>query len=137
MHSHGLYFHSRVLLCDFTTGLAVVLVVGPLNAWLMKNLFRLHRVVVKDTDRRVKITNEVLQGIKIIKLYDWQESFVARLNAIRVKELGNLKIVAFMRAGMRAISASQFRGTPVATKSAAFAKATAWMLTVTESIAKF
>ena len=31
---------------------------------------------MKITDQRVRKTNEVLEGIKVIKLYGWEDSFV-------------------------------------------------------------
>jgi hypothetical protein len=32
---------------------------------------------MKITDQRVRKTNEVLDGIKVIKLYGWEDSFLA------------------------------------------------------------
>ncbi|RHZ02080.1 hypothetical protein DYB35_013566, partial [Aphanomyces astaci] len=40
---------------------------------------------------RVKLTNEVLQGIRVVKLYAWEESLEAQLADIRTRELVLLK----------------------------------------------
>ena len=34
------------------------------------------QTIMKITDQRVRKTNEVLDGIKVIKLYGWEDSFV-------------------------------------------------------------
>ena len=37
----------------------------------------------KTTDSRIKLTNEMLQGIKSIKMYGWEHSFTETMAAIR------------------------------------------------------
>ena len=43
--------------------------------------------------------NEILQGIKIIKLYGWEPSFEKQVGDIRDKELSILKKMAYLSAG--------------------------------------
>merc|ERR1719266_865924 len=43
--------------------------------------------------------NEILSGIKIIKLYGWEPSFENQVNGIRNKELRILKNLAYLSAG--------------------------------------
>ena len=35
------------------------------------------------SDLRVKLVNEVLQGIRVVKFYNWEQSFVQRLSEAR------------------------------------------------------
>jgi hypothetical protein len=42
--------------------------------------------IVKHTDERVKRTNELLQGIRVVKLYAWEEALSSKINGIRDKE---------------------------------------------------
>lgn len=35
------------------------------------------------TDRRVKIMNEIIQGIQVIKMYTWEKSFASVVDKIR------------------------------------------------------
>lgn len=37
----------------------------------------------QQTDSRLKVLNEVIQGIQVIKMYAWEESFAALVNKIR------------------------------------------------------
>lgn len=39
-------------------------------------------------DDRIKAITEVLNGIKVLKLYAWEESFEKQILAIREKEVG-------------------------------------------------
>lgn len=43
---------------------------------------------IKDT--RIKVENEVLGGMKIIKLYAWEQPFLAKITATRDRELSAL-----------------------------------------------
>ena len=58
--------------------------------------------MVKDTDSRVKITNELLQGIQCVKMYSWEESFFNVIEKFRQKELESLKKIAYLIAFSRA-----------------------------------
>lgn len=49
-------------------------------------------------DERVRIITEILNGIKVIKLYGWELSFVKRINSIRQEEMHQLKIFQFLEA---------------------------------------
>ncbi|KDO23428.1 hypothetical protein SPRG_11521 [Saprolegnia parasitica CBS 223.65] len=49
------------------------------------------RDLLKVQAERVKLTNEVLQGIRVVKLYAWEASLQAQLAEIRLRELAFLK----------------------------------------------
>ncbi|EQC35360.1 hypothetical protein SDRG_07072 [Saprolegnia diclina VS20] len=49
------------------------------------------RDLLKVQAERVKLTNEVLQGIRVVKLYAWEASLEAQLAEIRLRELAFLK----------------------------------------------
>jgi hypothetical protein len=46
--------------------------------------------LMKAKDNRVNLTNEVLTGIKLIKLYAWEKDFLARITDLRNIELKEL-----------------------------------------------
>ncbi|KAF0694190.1 hypothetical protein As57867_014854, partial [Aphanomyces stellatus] len=52
---------------------------------------RIRADVLKVQAERVKLTNEVLQGIRVVKLYAWETSLQEQLAAIRTRELVLLK----------------------------------------------
>lgn len=49
-------------------------------------------------DARIKLMSEVLSGIKVLKLYAWEESFQSKILAIRDKELKVLRLAAYLNA---------------------------------------
>ena len=50
-------------------------------------------------DRRIHIMNEILSGIKVIKLYAWEDHFREDVGNIRNKELSILKQTAYLNIG--------------------------------------
>jgi hypothetical protein len=42
------------------------------------------------TDDRMKLVNDMVQGIRTIKCYGWEEHYVRKINEIRDKQLGTL-----------------------------------------------
>ena len=54
--------------------------------------------MMKQKDQRIKLMNEVLNGMKVLKLYAWELSFQEKVNAIRNMELDILKTGAYLGA---------------------------------------
>ena len=50
-----------------------------------------HSVAIRTADKRVKFTNELLQGIRLIKLFAWEESLMGQLHAKREAEIKQIK----------------------------------------------
>jgi len=50
-------------------------------------------------DRRIRLMNEVLGGVKVIKLYAWEEHFSDEVQKIRQQELVVLRYTAYLNAG--------------------------------------
>jgi len=70
----------------------VVIVMGiPMTSSVAVRLKTIQKVVSKLRDERVKLSNEVLAGMKVIKLQAWEEQYQARINVLRDKELAELK----------------------------------------------
>jgi ATP-binding cassette, subfamily C (CFTR/MRP), member 1 len=68
-------------------GLVLMLLSGPAKKSLAKRLGRLRQKVIKVTDTRVKLINDVLQGISIIKYYAWEKSFLKQILGVRDDEM--------------------------------------------------
>lgn len=83
-------------------GMGLMIAAGPIQGLIMGKLFGENHKMSKFTDKRVKQTNEALQGIQCVKMYTWEESFQKEINASRNGELTHLKIIAYLRAFSRA-----------------------------------
>ena len=68
-------------------GAAVLVVLVPLNAITSKLGQLLQASQLKAKDSRIKVMNEILSGIKVLKLYAWEIPFMKRILDTRAKEI--------------------------------------------------
>ncbi|KAE8746345.1 ABC-transporter, subfamily C member 06 [Frankliniella occidentalis] len=92
----ALYFLYQTLGISASAGIVVLLLMIPVNAWLANRVESLQISQMELKDERVKLTNEVLGGMKILKLYAWEGFFGDLVQGIRNKELGVLKANAYL-----------------------------------------
>ncbi|KAJ3057372.1 hypothetical protein HK097_008467 [Rhizophlyctis rosea] len=85
-------------------GIAILVVSTPLQIVLMRFLSKIRRSVAPLTDSRVKLTQEVLQGIRVIKFFAWEASFSEKIEEIRKKEMRQVFKRAFLGAFVTAIA---------------------------------
>ncbi|KAJ8344973.1 hypothetical protein SKAU_G00291660 [Synaphobranchus kaupii] len=72
-------------------GIATIIIIFPLNGFIAKKRSKLQEVQMKYTDGRLKLMNEILGGIKILKFYAWEKAFKDRVLEQREMELQALK----------------------------------------------
>ncbi|XP_027681015.2 multidrug resistance-associated protein 1 isoform X2 [Chelonia mydas] len=77
-------------------GVAVLVLVIPINAFVAAKVKRLRKSQMKNTDQRVKLLNEILHGIKILKLYAWEPSYQKKVVEIREHEIDVLKSSGYL-----------------------------------------
>uniref|UniRef100_A0A7N8XVA8 ATP-binding cassette, sub-family C (CFTR/MRP), member 2 n=1 Tax=Mastacembelus armatus TaxID=205130 RepID=A0A7N8XVA8_9TELE len=77
-------------------GLAVMGLMVPINGLLATKARKLQVENMKFKDKRLKIMNEILNGIKILKLYAWEPSFQAQVEDIRGQELKVMRKFAYL-----------------------------------------
>ena len=80
-------------------GLGFMMAMMPINGAFFKYLTHFRRTKVGISDRRVKLMNEVLTGVRIIKYYAWELAFEGKITAIRDEEMVYLKKIAYLVAG--------------------------------------
>uniref|UniRef100_A0A7N9AWT7 ABC-type glutathione-S-conjugate transporter n=1 Tax=Mastacembelus armatus TaxID=205130 RepID=A0A7N9AWT7_9TELE len=72
-------------------GIATVILIFPLNGFIAKKRSRLQVRAMKFMDGRIRLMNEILNGIKILKFYAWEKAFLEQVLGYREKELKALK----------------------------------------------
>ncbi|XP_023209485.1 multidrug resistance-associated protein 1-like [Centruroides sculpturatus] len=77
-------------------GLAVMILFIPINGVITAKLKQLQLRLMKDKDKRINLMNEILTGIKILKLYAWEESFQKSVMDIRNREIKVLKTQSYL-----------------------------------------
>uniref|UniRef100_A0A8C3D2D7 Multidrug resistance-associated protein 1 n=1 Tax=Cairina moschata TaxID=8855 RepID=A0A8C3D2D7_CAIMO len=85
----ALYLLWRNLGPSVLAGVAVMILLVPINAVMAQ---------MKSKDNRIKLMNEILNGIKVLKLYAWELAFREKVLEIRQKELKVLKKSAYLAA---------------------------------------
>ncbi|KAI9295676.1 hypothetical protein K502DRAFT_303464 [Neoconidiobolus thromboides FSU 785] len=64
-------------------GFALMVLAIPFNFYIGSLLRKLQQQNLKNKDMRIKLIDELLSGIKVIKLYAWEKSFLAKLFHVR------------------------------------------------------
>ncbi|OMJ08510.1 Metal resistance protein YCF1 [Smittium culicis] len=88
----ALYLSYSTLGWSAIVGVVVMILSIPLNAVIANWVQSLEQEQMKNKDKRVRLTQEALQGVKILKLYAWETPFLDRIRDVRNRlELGSLK----------------------------------------------
>ena len=82
-----LYLIHRQVGAATWVGVAFMFGLAPINVVVFGRVSRFRRLVLKHTDSRVKLINEVLTGIRIIKFYAWERPFNKEVDKVREEEL--------------------------------------------------
>lgn len=77
-------------------GLGLMVVLIPVNGFIFTMLNDVRRKKVGFADVRVKLMNEILAGIRVIKFYAWEGAFAGQIREQREKELIELKKLAYI-----------------------------------------
>ncbi|KAL4706573.1 hypothetical protein ACJJTC_015771, partial [Scirpophaga incertulas] len=92
----ALYFLWGILGPSVLAGLAVMIILIPVNGLIANRVKTLQIKQMKYKDERVKLMNEVLNGIKVLKMYAWEPSFENQILKIRNQEMNVLKQTAYL-----------------------------------------
>ncbi|KAI8822865.1 uncharacterized protein EV422DRAFT_612663 [Fimicolochytrium jonesii] len=83
-------------------GMGLLVLCGPLQSRVMAVLRDIRKSVAPITDSRVKLTQEILSGIRVIKFFAWEKPFLKKVEGIRDKEIHQVlrrgKLQAFVLA---------------------------------------
>lgn len=78
-------------------GVGIMLIFVPMQTYVMKGLRFARRSALKYTDQRIRMLSEILQGIRVIKVYAWESSFIKQISDLRNHELKFVRSAAFIR----------------------------------------
>ncbi|EDW28514.1 GL18906 [Drosophila persimilis] len=78
-------------------GVAFMLLFIPLQAYLGKKTSVLRLRTALRTDERVRMMNEIISGIQVIKMYAWELPFETMVAYARKKEINAIRHVSYIR----------------------------------------
>nr|XP_027202814.1 canalicular multispecific organic anion transporter 2-like [Dermatophagoides pteronyssinus] len=91
----GLYLVWLQLSYASLAGFSYMLLIVPVNI-MLTNLIRSYQLrLMTRKDSRSKLMNEILNGIKVIKLNAWERHFETKINHLRSLEMKQLKYIAY------------------------------------------
>jgi ABC-type multidrug transport system fused ATPase/permease subunit len=88
----------QVLGPSVLAGLSVMLVLIPINLKLSQVQGGIQKTMLSHKDNRTKLMNEIMQGIRVIRYFAWEPSFIDRVRNVRNDELSTLRTSAYLRA---------------------------------------
>ncbi|KAI5103035.1 canalicular multispecific organic anion transporter 2 isoform X3, partial [Silurus meridionalis] len=94
----ALFFLWQTLGPSVLAGIAVMVLLIPFNAVIAMKTRAYQVEQMKYKDARIKLMNEILNGIKVLKLYAWEPSFKEKVLQIRQKELNVLRKTGYLSA---------------------------------------
>ncbi|KFV63671.1 Canalicular multispecific organic anion transporter 2, partial [Dryobates pubescens] len=92
----ALYFLWQALGPSVLAGVAVMVLLIPFNSAIAMKTRALQVQQMRYKDSRIKLMNEILGGIKVLKLYAWEPSFSGKVLEIRQNELRVLRRAAYL-----------------------------------------
>ncbi|XP_058898289.1 ATP-binding cassette sub-family C member 4 isoform X3 [Kogia breviceps] len=78
-------------------GMAVLIILLPLQSCIGKMFSSLRSKTAAFTDTRIRTMNEVITGIRIIKMYGWEKSFADLITSLRRKEISKILRSSYLR----------------------------------------
>ena len=93
----AVYFLYQTLGPSVFGGIAVMIIMVPVNGVIAKHSRDLNKIQMGNKDNRTKMVDEVLSGMKVIKLYAWEKPFIERISEVRERELSTLKSMAYLQ----------------------------------------
>ncbi|XP_042318198.1 ATP-binding cassette sub-family C member 10 isoform X2 [Sceloporus undulatus] len=82
----------------FLGGLALALLLVPINKVIANRIMENNKEMLKHKDIRVKLMTEFLCGMRVIKFYTWEKHFGTRVHASRAQELKSLQALKYLDA---------------------------------------
>ncbi|KAL7678117.1 hypothetical protein ACOME3_004346 [Neoechinorhynchus agilis] len=84
-------------------GVAILIACIPMNFVLSKKMKQYQIAQMKEKDTRIKLMNEVLNGMKVLKQYAWELPFADVVKDYRLRELIYIKKNAYLGVAMSLI----------------------------------
>ncbi|KAK0469891.1 ABC transporter [Desarmillaria tabescens] len=87
-------------------GFAFFVIAAPAQTMVMKKMFAFRANGMKWTDKRAKLLQELLGGMKVVKFFAWEIPFAKRIWEFRQKEMSFVRSLLLVRAANNAVALS-------------------------------
>ncbi|KAI0914134.1 ABC transporter family protein [Ustulina deusta] len=87
-------------------GFAILVIGIPALTRAIRSLFRRRGLINKMTDKRVTLTQEILQSVRFVKYFGWEAAFLKRLGEVRDREIHGIQVLLAIRNAINSVSLS-------------------------------
>ncbi|KAM9305128.1 multidrug resistance-associated protein 1-like [Gastrophryne carolinensis] len=99
----AVFFLWQTLGVAVFAGIGVFILNLPFMTVFAAVIKKLQEEQMKQKDSRIKLISEIIQGIKVLKLYAWENAFMKKVEGFRLLELKAVKKYALMFSGALAL----------------------------------
>ncbi|XP_038065585.1 multidrug resistance-associated protein 4-like [Patiria miniata] len=93
----------RVIGVSCLAGISILIFMAPLQGYMGKLSCKLRSKTALLSDARIRVMNEVISGMRVIKIYAWEHSFGKLVAESRAKEVRKILQSAYLRALIEAL----------------------------------
>lgn len=93
-----LYFGIKTVGYSFLAGFVAVLLLIPLQGLFASIISKNRKVTASYTDQRIKLVNQALVGVRIMKMNGWEWAFRDLIQQVRTKEVNSLMRTNYLKA---------------------------------------
>lgn len=86
----ALFYLYKLLGISALVGLVIMLISFPITGYLSMKLNKVYTTLMSAKDKRNELTNELLQGIRMVKFFAWEKSWTQKVNDARAIEIKHL-----------------------------------------------
>jgi ABC-type multidrug transport system fused ATPase/permease subunit len=92
----SLFYLYKLLGFAALIGLVIMLISFPITGWLSVKLNKVYQTLMSAKDKRNELTNELLQGIRMVKFFAWEKTWTQKVNDARALEIKHLwRVVSY------------------------------------------
>ncbi|KAF8943963.1 hypothetical protein BGZ47_004806 [Haplosporangium gracile] len=88
----AILFLYRILGWSALAGVFTMACFIPFNLYLTNKVEKIQDDLMKATDKRAELMNELLQAIRIIKFFSWERNFYRKVDEARERELARFRL---------------------------------------------
>lgn len=85
-------------------GFALFIIVSPIQTVVMRRLFNTRKATMVWTDKRAKLLQELLGGMRVVKFFAWELPFIKRIGEFRKKEMYNIRNLLLIRSANNSVA---------------------------------
>ncbi|KAK0404544.1 hypothetical protein QR680_017501 [Steinernema hermaphroditum] len=72
-------------------GFLALCLLCPVQVFFSRKMGQCRREIASRTDKRISVMNEILNGIRVLKMYAWEEAFSGVMDKVRRREISKVR----------------------------------------------